>query len=197
LSGGAMNDALTCVFILPGLITLPMRAATRNEEIEMHTLSILWGADVSESTLRPGFMWKTGNMDTSQTVTLQTRHVRDRNFPLRRNAILSDNMAQRIFGRSVRLPDEKNQALTCTYQWAAPVGFDPSQFDVQAKVTKVRNDYMEVLRSRCQSISAQPLATEDDDISEPIIRPNQLLPCPKDGRPGRPIRKRRYRGSMA
>jgi hypothetical protein len=78
------------------------------------------------------------------------------NIPL---LILSYHTAKCILGRSVRLPDEKNQALTFTYQWAAPVGFDPSQFDVRSKVTKVRNDYMEVLRSRRQSISAPPLAT--------------------------------------
>jgi len=178
---------------------LPMHAATSHEQIDMHTLSILWGTDVSASTLRPGFMWKTGNFETLQTVTLQQRHVRDRNFPLRQNAILSDYKAKRIFGPSVRLPDEMNQALTFTYQWVAPDGFDPSEFDVQARVRKVRNDYMEVVRSRYQNISAQSLATDDDEISEPIIRPNQLLPCPKDGLqvPGRPIRKRKFRGSMA
>jgi len=85
---------------------LPMHAATPLEQTEMHTLSVLWGTDVSESSLRPGFMWKTGNFETSQTVALQNRHVRDRNFPLRRNAILSDYMAGRIFGQSVILPGD-------------------------------------------------------------------------------------------
>jgi hypothetical protein len=176
---------------------LLMHAATAQERTEMHTLSVLWGTDVCESTLRPGFIWKTGNFDTLQTVALQNRHVRDRNFPLRRKAILSEYMAKHLFDQSVLLPDEMNQPVTFIYQWVAPAGFDPLKFNVEAKVRKLRSDYMEFVESRQQSISTHSRATDNDDTSEPTILPNQLLPYPSGGLPGRPRRLKRFRGSMA